>query len=384
MSVNVKRMKILQVSNIVSHHQLPLAQELLQLAGEDNFRFAAIQAPCEERLKLGWGNDSAPWILRVGENESDRIAFEEWWDAADIVLCGERLLGPFGRRLACGKLTFYFSERWWKPPIGRARLLHPGFARMAWQFHRLATSPVFHYLPIGGYAASDMLTVASFVGRAWQWGYFTPGPDSAWSCATRSGVFRVLWAGRMLAWKRVDTLIKAFAHLLKLHPEAELTLIGSGPESHRLAVLAKRLLPVGSYRFLPAQPVEIVRQHMREHHVYVLPSSSYEGWGAVINEAMAEGCVVIASNAGGAAKTMIEHGRNGLLFDSGNIQALAACLHAVAADSRMHSRLAHAGQQTITTLWSPAVAARRLVTLGEALLSRADMPSYNEGPLTPV
>lgn len=273
-------MRILHVTNLVSHHQLPIARQLASALGGDNFRFAAIAPPDPERLRLGWSGTAAePWILRAGECHADLIQFESWWDDADLVLCGERRFDRILDRLERGKLCFYMSERWWKPPLGRGRLLWPPFLKVVRQFKRVADHQSFHYLPKGPFAASDIAALANLNGRIWQWGYFTAVPTHESYEAPPTNRLKVLWAGRMLAWKRLDTLIKAAAALIRTGVTLELTLVGDGPQRQELERLAARLLDRSAYMFIEPIPAERVPQLMREHHVYVLPSSAYEGWG---------------------------------------------------------------------------------------------------------
>jgi glycosyltransferase involved in cell wall biosynthesis len=378
-------MRVLQVTNIVSHHQLPLARQLAAMVGAENFRYVATKAPHSDRQKYGWNtNEQEPWILRAGEYEGDKKEFEYWWDKADVVLCGERLFKRMQYRLNRGKLTFYMSERWWKPPIGMARLLHPSFAVMTARFLRLATSEFFHYLPIGYYAATDMKKIVRLKGRIWQWCYFTELPTPLPSCDRERGGLRVLWIGRMLGMKRVDTLIRAFRCLRQEQREATLTLVGDGHERTQLEKLAKKLLVANSYQFLPPIPASEVLGLMRQHHIYVLPSNGHEGWGAVVNEAMSVGCAVVASSAAGSAKTMIEHGVNGLLFVPDDWQTLAEHLIFLGRNEARRLELAQAGQRTITELWAPEIGAGRFVKACEALLTHRPVPEFKSGPMAPI
>jgi len=292
------------------------------------------------------------------------------------------LVSSIKHRLDKGKLTFYMSERWWKPPVGVARLLNPRFAIMTAQFRKLASSPYFHYLSIGDYAAVDMKRVAQFPGRMWRWGYFTTLPNPLPLRNMEDDKFQVLWAGRMLGWKRVDTLIRAFSPLLRERPDAILTLVGDGPERKRLQQLAKEILTSGSYRFIAPLPVAEVLQLMRQHNVYVLPSNAYEGWGAVINEAMAEGCIVMASEAAGAAKSVIRHGENGLLFAPGDWKKLSELLCHVASNEMARIRLVQKGQRTMTESWSPILAAKRFLSVCKTLLMKQPPPVFSDGPMT--
>lgn len=375
-------MKILQVTNIISHHQLPLARELVSRMGEDNFRFATTEPVDAERARMGWDSQvDASWILLAGESESARKQYEEWWDNADVVICGIRQLDRILDRINSKKNTFYMSERWWKPPVGRLRLLHPRFAFMTRQFGTLATSKYFHYLPISDYAAADMTRIAKFHGRCWRWGYFTSLPVPMPEIRHDSTSLKVLWAGRFLGWKRVDTLIKAFSRLLQQYPDSTLTLVGNGEARAKLERLAVRILPEGTFQFFNSVPAAEVVNLMARHHIYVLPSNYYEGWGAVINESMSAGCTVLGSRATGAAKSLILDQKNGLLFDAGDWHHLGALLIEVAQNPEKRIRLARAAQQTMVDTWSPAVAADRLLSISEALVTHATPPIYASGPM---
>jgi hypothetical protein len=376
--------KVLQVTSIVSPHQIPLARQIAETVGVDNFRFVATEPQTVERTILGWNADETEsWILRAGEHDFHRSQFEQWWDEADVVICGDRRFSRMQDRLDNKKLTFYMSERWWKPPIGMMRQLHPRFALMMARFMKIAKSPHFHYLPISLYAAADMKQIATFHGRMWQWGYFTELPNLLPSIDRQDNRLRVLWAGRMLPWKRVDTLIRAFSQLQQEERLATLTLVGVGPERIKLEQLAKKCLAIGSYRFLPQVPVQQVVELMNQHHIYVLPSNGFEGWGAVINEAMLAGCAVIASKEGGAAKSIIEHGKNGLLFKAGDWRSLAAGLVLLSRNETMRGQLAEEGQRTITECCSPAIVAERFLGVSASLLAGRPVPTFVKGPMAP-
>ncbi len=380
-------MRILQVSNIVSHHQLPLARALVEIVGEDNFRFCAMQVPDPERERLGWNNSiDEPWILRAGERECDRVQFEKWWVNADIVLCGERLFDKMSERVLEGKLCFYMSERWWKPPIGMARLLHPRFLKMSIEFLKVSKYSKFHYLPVGPYAEKDISVLTNLKDRMWKWGYFTelPSPGRFFNNRINNDSIKILWAGRMLDWKKVDTIIKATAELNRNRVLFELTLIGEGPERTRLEKMASELLVDKTFFFRDPVPASQVMQIMSQHDVYVLSSSAYEGWGAVINEAMACGCAVVASRETGAGAAIINDGENGLLFRPGDWRGLSKILGQLADRFEWRQSISYMGQRTIEEIWSPRVVAARFCSVSAALLSNRDVPFYSLGPMSRI
>ena len=146
------------------------------------------------------------------------------------------------------------------------------------------------------------------------------------SCSLRNGdgVLRILWCGRMLALKRVDTIIRAASQFKVQSSKFKVTLVGDGPEKGRLMRLAEgvggRCGCTVEFVFLPSQPMEKVRELMREHDLFVFPSNGYEGWGAVVSEALEEGMRVLASCECGAGAALLPWER---LFHSGDWKGLA-------------------------------------------------------------
>ncbi len=228
--------------------------------------------------------------------------------------------------------------------------------------------------------------------------------------------------------KRVDLLIEAVGMLVREGRKVRLLLVGMGSDEHRLRQLAGAVNkeaavvngPSASYKgaepgeggaaqralecvgkggdpfvaevnadaeappVVFESPVAIakVRQYMRRADVYVLPSSGYEGWGTVVNEAMAEGCAVVVSDAAGSGSTLIRHGENGFLFKSGDVRALAKCLRSLADEPALGERLGATAHDDMVELWTPAVAAERFLTFSKACADGAPLPVFKTGPLS--
>jgi hypothetical protein len=369
-------------TNIISPHQLPLARRLTDALQPGSFRYVAAAPADAARRHLGWTNADAPWLLRPCECPEDATSAQAWLRTSDVLLCGLRDPHLFQERAAQGLITLYMAERWFKPPLGRGRLLHPRFLALALRMRRAAASPYLHHLAIGAQAARDLHAVVPFPGRTWLWGYFVePTVELMPATGRRGRALRVLWAGRMLPWKRVDLLLHALAACRILGHNVILRLVGYGPAEQALRQLAKALRVADAVTFEPPVPIERIRLIMREADVYVLSSDGNEGWGAVINESMSEGCCTVASDAGGAAQTMIQDGINGLLFPSGDSRALALCLARLAQDESFRARLATAGRCSLLDSWTPAAAAERLLRFCDALRMGRPPPAFSAGPL---
>ena len=99
-------MKIAFYLNVISPHQLPLAREIVQLIGEENFKYVYAEEFHAERKAMGWDDGDMPaWCMKGDENVSELID-------ADLVYTGIRCLSLMARRAALGKKTVYYSERW--------------------------------------------------------------------------------------------------------------------------------------------------------------------------------------------------------------------------------------------------------------------------------
>ena len=147
----------------------------------------------------------------------------------------------------------------------------------------------------------------------------------------------LLYAGRLAADKGLDDLLNAFAR----QPEHyRLTLIGSGPLLEPLTLQVQQLGLAGRVKFLGFQANP--RDWMAAADIVITPSSEPEAFGRTVIEAMAEGTVGIASNAGGMAEIYID-GVQGLYFPARDISALAHAIHRLGEDADLRARLAQQG-----------------------------------------
>ena len=379
-------MRACLLTDIISPHQMPLARQVAARLGADNFRYISTVAPDAGRWQQGWfGGETPAWVVENWRGGEQSQTAAEWARSADVVLCGLRDLALFRQRAAAGRPTFYMSERWFKPPLGAGRLLHPRFLRMALAFRRLARSPHLHYLAMGRLAAADMRRLGAFRNRTWLWGYFVDGPaEPRPALPAGPRPLEILCAGRMLRLKRLDLLVDVLAQLAREGRDCRLRLIGGGVREAHLRAQVRRLGIEERVTFQSFVPIQEVRGWMRKADVYVLPSNGQEGWGTVVNEAMSEGCAVLVSNATGVGATLLTHESNGLLFRSGCAVDLACQLRRLCDDADLRRRIAAAGRECMEREWSPAVAAERLLALGEALANGRPPPQYASGPLQPL
>ena len=76
-------------------------------------------------------------------------------------------------------------------------------------------------------------------------------------------------------------------------------------------------------------------------------TSTYEGWGMVLPEAMAYGCVPVAYNSFDSITDIIDSGENGILIKPFDIEEMAAALGLLASDENMRKAMAASGKEKI-------------------------------------
>jgi glycosyltransferase involved in cell wall biosynthesis len=99
-------------------------------------------------------------------------------------------------------------------------------------------------------------------------------------------------------------------------------MIGIGPYLDGTKEYAKKLGVDDLIEFLGSMKPEHVREHMEKSQIHIFTSDKYEGWGAVLNEAMNSACAVVTSHAIGATPFLVQNCQNGLIYESGNVNVL--------------------------------------------------------------
>jgi len=117
--------------------------------------------------------------------------------------------------------------------------------------------------------------------------------------------FRILSAGSLIKIKGFGLAIKAFGKFIETHPEASLTIIGSGPEESRLRALVRRSRLEDKVQFLEWMPRHQLLTQMAMCDVFLFPSLR-DGGGTVVVEAMAIGKPVVCLDTGGPGMHITE------------------------------------------------------------------------------
>ena len=154
-----------------------------------------------------------------------------------------------------------------------------------------------------------------------------------------AGRIRIGFIGGLAVHKGAHLLISA---VRRLPPDLPFELKIYGRNDLFPEYQAKlRQLAAGDQRihFCGTFPNEQIGKKFAELDMLVVPSIWYENTPLVIYSAQAANCPVIATDLGGMAE-VVEHGKNGLLFEKGDIAGLATAIERLARDRELLHRLA--------------------------------------------
>ena len=137
--------------------------------------------------------------------------------------------------------------------------------------------------------------------------------------------------------KGMDLVVPAFAEVLKLHPDTQLLVVGDGSLRASMEEQAAQLACADHIRFVGRQPQEELPKWYSQMDIVLMPSRS-EGFGLTAIEAMACGCVMVASDTGGLPE-VVRDGECGLLHRTEDIADMAAKISTLIGDEALYTKL---------------------------------------------
>ena len=373
-------MRIAFFSNFLNHHQLAFCQEMIKIVGEKNFYFIACSPFDVSRLKSGYEdmNSSYPWVIKAYQNE-DRIV--DVLKNFDVVITIPELPSYNSIRLKSGKLTFFTSER----------LLKRGYL---WRWNPIKIWRTYsrinkfkkdnlYVLCCGAYVAYDYIYSGFPKNRYFTWAYLPEVREEfVHKCNDQ---ISLLWVGRLIEWKKPLDLLEACEILFSQGFKFKLSYIGDGPLVEKLKTKIRESKYSSNIQYVGSLKNENVLNVMKQSSIFVATSDRHEGWGAVVNEAMASGCCVIASDAMGSAPILIKDYVNGLKYRSVNIQDLSEKIQFCLKNPEKLLSIQKQAELTMKSAWNSAVAAKRFLILVNYLLGeQRDPPPYEDGLCSPA
>lgn len=280
----------------------------------------AEQPVSAERQRLGWDAPDfgqASLVIKPTPQQVERLLQQKgtchiFGSGLDFSWGRYAVREATRRQLPVGLMSEAADPDGWK---GMARRAKHSLRRM-----RLGTGVAF-VLAMGslgvewfrrcGYPGAKLFSFAYFVEPA--------HTERTISRHPRTDAFRIIYVGNLTPRKRVDHLLRACAELQR--KDVMIDIVGDGQERATLQDLAKQLDVSQQVRWHGALPNRQSREMLLDADLLVLPSR-FDGWGAVVNEALMAGTPVICTDHCGAADLLREAWR-GEVIPRNDIRALA-------------------------------------------------------------
>ena len=385
-------MKLVFYSLVLNHHQACVADEFYKLLGSD---YAFVEtAECYINKGATEDYSKRPYLIQAwksAESWSNAIRLAE---AADVcVFSGFEAL-PFEIvRMKRGMLSFDMSERMLKR--GWLNIASPRILKMIMAYHLYGWSkkPLYK-LCMSAYTKEDQYKLHSFKDKCYKWGYFIKTPNNTQSSEKDIGLktsdttIKIMWCARFLTWKHPEMPVELAARLKSDGYDFRIEMFGGeGMAAKHDGVYSKSALENLIRKFDVADIVELcgnkpndkITTTMRKSDIFLFTSDRQEGWGVVANESMANGCVLVASDAIGSTHYLVKHKETGMIFRSCDLDSLYEQVKYLLDNPEARKQISKAGRESMVKLWSPANAAKSMLQLIEDTQAGRET-SIAEGP----
>ena len=185
----------------------------------------------------------------------------------------------------------------------------------------------------------------------------------------------LVFVGRLVEKKGVRHLLDAFAEIRHRHVNAQLRIIGDGPERAALERQADVLGIRTNVEFLGARPSDALPAQYSEAAIAVVPSvidrgGDQEGLGLVTIEAAGCGCALVVSDLD-AIRDVVSDKVTALVTKAGDHSSLAMAIDRLLDDPALRERLADAAKNHVRATFDWTVVTERY----ESLFQRAQRES---------
>lgn len=375
-------MTIAFFGNTLNLHQAYVADALFELTC-GNYIYVETVPPSQDNKSGGKLQLQRQYILRAYESADAQKEALQTSREADVALFGANSLEYEVERMrTTGRLAFEVSERWLKR--GWLNLLSPRLLKNMWYYNTLFRNKPLYKLCSSAYGAGDQYRLHSFKNRCYKWGYFTKVDndfevEAVVQGASTSEITPLMWCARFLKLKHPELPVQLASRLKEKGYKFTIDMFGDGEEFERTKSIIKELGVEDCVKLRGNLPNEEILKEMRNHSIFLFTSDRNEGWGAVLNEAMSNGCAVVASDSIGSVHFLVEDKTNGLIFKSENIDSLSEKVMYLMEHPNERNQMAISAYKTMRDVWSPTRAAQNLLQLIEDLKAGNDS-SIPEGP----
>ncbi len=376
-------MVITFVSNYINHHQIPFCNAMNSIGDEVEFHFIQTSPMEEERIKMGWAVDPAAYPY-VSLFYTDRAMCEDLIRNSDVVIFGwsDGIAAELEKeRLSSGKLSFRMSERIYRE--GQWKAISPRGLMKKYSEHFIHRKKPVYLLCTGAYVASDFNLIHCYPGKKLKWGYYPEkDSDEENKPSFNPDNIKICWAGRLIKLKHPEFAVELAKELTENGYNYEIDIIGDGYMKEDLMKLSSEYGLDNHVHFRGMQDPDAVRNSMRRSDIFLFTSNYLEGWGAVVNEAMAAGCAVVASKEAGSVPYLIKDDYNGLSYEKGSYEDFKNKVLYLFETKDKILQFGINAKKTIEELWNSQNAAEQLVRFCREYFDGGEPAPAADGPMS--
>lgn len=377
----MKTYKIAFFLNALNHHQVHVADELYKLTG-GQYAFVECREPHGQSNKGGEIDFShKPYLIQAWKDDAQQQLAWKISEEAEVCVFGTIYSLPYEKhRLRRDLLSFEVSERWLKKGI--LNVFSSTISKYIWNYFKEGwyRKPLYK-LCSSAYASKDHALLHTFKNRCYKWGYFTcveQGSVDTLDLYSNTHKVRLMWCARFLKLKHPELPVQMAKALKDKGYDFVIDYYGAGEELEPTMRLAESLKVTDLVKFHGAVPNNEVLKAMRGHDVLLFTSNRLEGWGAVVNEAMSNGCTVVANDVIGSIPYLVIEGVTGLRYHE-TVESLTDKVEWLLNHTDDLRNMQINAHKQMLDVWSPANAAKSLLQLIDDLKKGKDC-SIIDGP----
>lgn len=364
-------------SNFINEHQIPFCNAMYEKTN-GQFRFVATEPISEERLSMGFidQSDTFPYVVKSYGNYDEALRLGK---ESDVVILGDAPDEFIVERLKENKLTFRYSERYFKE--GRWRILDPRVLYSHFIHDFRYRNKNLHMLCASAYTAPDCRFIFSYPNKCYKWGYFPPIKqyNDVDELIRLKRPASILWVGRLIGLKHPEAAIETAKELKRAGYDFRMKMIGEGEKKETCTRLIEKYQLTDKVEMLSFMSPEKVREHMEKADIYLFTSDQNEGWGAVLNESMNSACAFVGCREIGSVPYVVKHGENGLIYDRHGKNSLYSNVKQLLDNAELKHKLQKNAYATMISTWNADTASERLLDLINCIQKGKEDP-YQEGP----
>lgn len=367
-------------SNFLIHHQTPFCEAMVKRIG-DGFRFVATEPVPQERLDMGYRDlEDAPYAVNAYKDDASYREAMRLGEESDVVIIGSAPDEFILKRMEQNKLTFRYHERFFKKFRWR---FDPRALRQRYLQDTRYRKKNLYMLCASAYTAPDCRYIHAYPNKTYKWGYFpevTRQPyESLAALKSRDDDVRILWVSRFIPLKHPEEVIDLCRKLKADGRRFVIEMLGVGELRERYERIAEEERLGDHITFSgPFDPEEVL-DRMRRSDIFIFTSDKNEGWGAVMNESMSSACAPVACREIGSVPYLIEHGKNGLIYDKHSKNSLYANVSALIDDPALRAAIQKNAYDTVNDVWNADAATERLLHLIDCI-QKGTETGYTFGP----